>query len=189
MAQTAAIHQTMPLGIVVRRSRGVTRWAKWSWRAVAVLPGAAQAAWSELRREGDTVEFHAATLPLTLWAAETESYLDALSARTPCVYVVMRESEVADQPLDMVLMTASTHEAQDYADSGEEIVEKIPMTEGLVAWVRDFIVAHHVEEPFVKRKRDKARIDQQEDGVGDARIAQMSDVYRAPRRGKSEMIH
>lgn len=189
MAQSAAVHSVMPLGIVVRKSPGVTRWAKWSWRAVAILPGAGQAEWSELRSEGDTVEYHAATLPLTLWAAETESYLDALSARVPCVYVVMRESDSDDQPLDMVLVTASTYEAQDYADSGEELVEKIPMTEGLVAWVREFVTAHHVEEVFIKRKRDKTRVDLKEDGKGDSRISQMTDVYRAPRRKGSEVIH
>ena len=84
--------------------------------------------------------------------------------------------------MDAVLVTASPFEGQDYADTGEEIVEKIPMTEGLIAWVRDFALEHHRHEQFIKRKRDKARIDLVEDGKGDARIRQASDVYRAPRR-------
>ena len=41
MARSAAIHETLPLGIVIRRQPGVTRWARWAFRAVAVLPGAA----------------------------------------------------------------------------------------------------------------------------------------------------
>ena len=61
------IRASMPVGIVVRRTPGVTRWAKWAWKVVAVLPGAGPANWRELRREGDAVEYHAATLTLDLW--------------------------------------------------------------------------------------------------------------------------
>lgn len=182
MQNSAAVQMEMPLGVVVRRMPGVTRWARWHWRAVAVLPGAAPSDWTELRREGEAVEYHAATLPLTMYSSDTEAYLANLSDRIPAIYVVMREDPDTDAPLDMVLVTASPYEGQDYADSGEEIVEKVPMTEGLVAWVRDFVLAHHEDEEFVKRRRDKKRIDLQEDGKGDARIRQDSDVYRAPRR-------
>jgi hypothetical protein len=56
------------------------------------------------------------------------------------------------------------------------------MPPGLVAWVRDFVEQHHVEEEFVKRKRDRKRVDLVEDGVGDVRIQQDTDVYRAPKR-------
>lgn len=172
-------YQKMPLGIVVRRLPGVTRWQKYSWRAVAVLPGAPKADWRELRREGDAVEFHAATRNMEVFHTDTEAYLNGLSAEIPSVYVVMRKGEGA-HPLDVLLVTASPYEAQDFADSGEEIVEKVPMPEGLVAWVRDFVEAHHQDEVFLKRRRDKSRIDQIEDGVGDARISQLTDVYRAP---------
>ena len=174
-------HLTIPLGVVVQRSPGVTRWAQHVWKAVAILPGAAAADWKELRREGDAVEYHAATLPLELFRTDTEAYLGGLSSREPCIYVIMRDSET-EAPLDIVLVTASPYEAQDYADTGEEIVEKVPMTEGLVALVRDFVEAHHEEEVFVKRKRDRKRVDIVEDGIGDSRIRQLTDVYRAPRR-------
>ncbi|MEC8196291.1 MAG: DUF3305 domain-containing protein, partial [Pseudomonadota bacterium] len=73
---------------------------------------------------------------------------------------------------------------QDYADSGEELLELVPMPEGLVAFLRDFVEEHHEEETFVKRRRDKKRIDLEEDGRGDARISQLTDVYRAPRSGR-----
>ncbi|MGI9369736.1 MAG: DUF3305 domain-containing protein [Ruegeria sp.] len=178
----AAIHIEMPLGVVVRKMPGVTRWAEWNWRAVAVLPGANPAHWVELRREGDAVEYHAATLPLTLWAAEAEAYMANLADAQPSIYLVLRNEPSDDQPLNAVLVTASPFEGQDYADTGEEIVEKIPMTEGLIAWVRDFTLQHYREDVFVKRRRDKKRIDLVEDGRGDARIRQDTDVYRAPRR-------
>lgn len=178
---TASIQKSisMPLGIVIRRVPGVTRWAQHVWKAVAVLPGAGDANWKELRRDGEAVEYHAATLPLELFRTDTEAYLHGLSSRVPSIYVVMRESEGSD-PLDFVLATASPYEAQDYADTGEELVEKVVMPEGLIAWIRDFVGLHHEDEVFVKRRRNKTRVDLKEDGIGDARIRQTSDVYRAP---------
>lgn len=177
----------MPLGVVVRRMPGATRWAKWAWKAVAVLPGAAPADWRVLREEGDAVEFHAATVPLQLHGAEAEAYMHGLAAAVPAIYVVLRETGEADRPYDVLLATASPYEAQDYDDAGEDVVEKVPMTDGLVAWVRSFALTYHEEEEFKKRKRDKKRIDQVEDGRGDARIPQLTDVYRAP--GKKERLH
>lgn len=174
-----SMYATMPVGLVIRRSTGVTRWAKWAWKAVAVLPGAPPAEWKELRSEGDTTDFHAATLTLELHGAETEAYLHGLSAETPSVYAVLRQAAGA-HPLEVVLVTASPYEAQDYADNGEDIVEKVPMPPGLVAWVQEFVDTHHRDEQFRKRRRDKLDVTRHEDGIGDPRIHQMRDVYRSP---------
>ena len=173
---------SMPVGVVVRRTPGVTRWAQWAWRAVAVLPGAGPAQWREMRRDGDAVEFHAGTLDLELWRTDTEAYLVALSNDPPCVYVVLRptEAEDADSDMELVAVTASPYEAQDFCDTGEEIVEPVAMPSGLVVWIRDFVDRHHVEEEFHKRRRDRLRVDQAQDGIGDPRIRQTADVYRAP---------
>jgi len=172
---------SMPLGVVIRRAPGVTRWAKHAWRVVAVLPGAGNATWKELRREGDVVEYHATTLPLELYRTETEACLVALSDAIPAIYVIMRQGQ-GNHPLDVIMVTASPYEAQDYADSGEELIEKVPMPAGLIGWIREFVEAHHEDEVFIKRRRDKKRVDLTEDGIGDARIRQTSDVYRAPTR-------
>lgn len=156
------------------------------------MPGAAPESWRELRRDGDVVEFHAATVDLELWRTDTEAYLTGLSTRVPAIYVILREATdpQAEHEIEVLLATASPYEAQDYADTGEEIVEQVPMPDGLIAWVQAFIDQHHQEgEAFVKRKRNKKRIDLVEDGVGDARISQLSDVYRAPGRQKSESVH
>ncbi|WP_254892259.1 DUF3305 domain-containing protein [Roseovarius sp. A-2] len=183
---------TMPVGIVIRKSSGVTRWAAWSWRAVALLPGAGPAEWRELRREGEAVEYHAATVHVELHHTQTEAYLQGISAKVPSIYVVMRNGAAAHRdgaPLDVVLATASPFEAQDYADTGEEIVEKVPMPEGMIAWVRDFVEAHHEDEEFKKRRRDRRTIGDAQDGIGDPRIPQMSDVYRAPVMVRKGRLH
>ncbi|WP_106205542.1 DUF3305 domain-containing protein [Aliiruegeria haliotis] len=182
---------SLPLGIVIRKMPGVTRWARWSWKAVGILPGAGPADWHEMRRDGDAVEYHAATVQLELYASDTEAYLTGLSARVPSIGVVMRDATDPDaaEDVEVVLATASPYETQDYLDSGEEIVELVPMPEGLVALIRDFVDAHHEDEVFVKRRRDKKRIDAQEDGVGDARIPQLTDVYRSPGSQKRRVLH
>lgn len=171
---------SIPIGIVIRRSPGTTRWARHNWRVVALLPGAAQADWKELRREGEVVEFHAGTVRLELYRTDTEAYLQGLTAREPSVFVVLRGSPGSDL-LELVRVTASPYEAQDHEDTGEDIVEKVQMPESLVCLVRDFVADHHKQESFVKRKRDRKRVDLVEDGVGDSRIRQLTDVYRAPR--------
>lgn len=181
MAQAGAI---LPIGIVARRSPGVTRWAKWSWKITSVIPGAGAADWNVMRQDGDVTEYHVATLPLELWASDTEAYLNALSARVPGIVVVMSENDDPDarMPWKPALVTASPYDGQDYMDSGEGLIEQVPMPAGLIAFIQAFCDEHHVEETFVKRKRDKKRVDLVEDGKGDARIRQVSDVFRAPRR-------
>jgi hypothetical protein len=171
----------LPVGVVIRKQPGVTRWAKWVWRPVAVLPGAGPADWRELRREGEAVEYHAATCTLELHRTETESYLVALSNDPPIVYVIMRPTIDPAAPHDFEVygVTASAYHALDHLDSGEEIVEPVPMPPSLVAWVSDFVGRHHKDEKFVKRRRDKVDVDRVEDGIGDARVRR-KDVYRSP---------
>ncbi|MCG6904491.1 MAG: DUF3305 domain-containing protein [Rhodobacter sp.] len=178
--------RTIPLGIVLARRRGVTRWVKYAWSAIAVVPGAGRADWKLMRDEEGVQEYHACTLPLDLHRADVEAYKVSLSMDPPSVFVVLRPSVDLDSPHDLFVqgVTASAYEAQDYLDSGEEQVEPVPMPEGLVALVRDFVDAHFRDEPFIKRQRDRQRVDLSEDGIGDARIRQTADVYRAPGAAK-----
>lgn len=173
---------TLQVGVVARRTKGVTRWAPWAWRAVAVLPGSERGPWEEMRRDGDAVEYHAGARPMTLHRTDTEAYLVALSNEPPVVYVILREAEDAapDAPPELVAVTASPFEAQDHSDTGEDMVEPVPAPPALIAWISAFIERHHEDERFIKRRRDKRRVDLVEDGKGDPRVRQTADVYRAP---------
>ena len=181
-------HAEMTVGVVLRRKPGVTRWAKWAWSATAVIPNAGPGGFRVLRQDGDVTEYHAATLPLELHGAETEAYLHGLSAQVPCVYVILRESDDVGRPLDVDLVTASPYEAQDYADTGDDSVEKVAMPPGLIAWLQAFVEKHHKDEEFRKRRRDRKDVTLVEDGIGDARIAQLADVYRSPVQAKKERL-
>jgi hypothetical protein len=182
----------LQVGVVIRKQPGATRWARWVWRPVAVMPGAGPADWRELRREGDAVEYHAATCTLSVHRADTEAYLVSLSNEPPSVYVILRQSEdpEAEHEFEVFGVTASAFEAQDYLDSGDEIVEPVAMPPSLIAWLSDFVGRHHKDEAFKKRRRDKVKLDKSVDGIGDPRIKQETDVYRSPTgKRKREKLH
>lgn len=168
-----------PVGVIVRRRPGVTRWQKWHWAVSGVIAGAGPAAWRVLRQIGEVTDYHAATLPLELHGAEAEAYHHNLQARVPGLYVVMRKAEGA-HPFELLLITASPFEARDYMESGEELVEKVAMPPELLALVRQFVEDHGARAAFVKRKRDKQRVDRVQDGIGDPRIGKAGDIYASP---------
>ena len=173
----------LPVGVVMRRRPGVTRWQKWAWTPTALLPGAGPAEWKLLREDGDTAEFHIGTLPLTLWRTDAEAYRVSLAEPVVCAYVILSPA-TGDWPYRLKLITANPHEAMQYADGGEDLVEKVPMPPAMVAWLQEWTDQHFVEEPFVKRKRKRYLEDKVEDGKGDPRSAQESDVFRAPSRDR-----
>lgn len=172
--------RSLPVGVVVRRTPGATRWARHAWRASAALPGAGPADWRELRRDGEAVEFHAATAELTLHRADAEAYAANLESAAPSVWAVFAPTGDAARPWRLHQVTASPYEAQDALDSGEELVERIPLPAPLAAWIAAFVDDHFKPEPFRKRRRRPAEPGEAEGGRGDARIRQAADVYRAP---------
>ncbi len=150
---------TMPLGVIVERREIDHPWQKCIWRPVAVMPGTAPVDdWTELARGRGFVRFFCGTLPLSLHRGETEAYRYTLANTPPPVYVVLRSADAREDGREIrpFLVTASPYEAEDFLDSGDEIVEAVPMPEGVIAWVQDFIDLHHVDVPFVKRKRKPA---------------------------------
>ena len=172
----------MPVGIILRRARGATRWVKWTWSVTGLLPGAAAGNWRVLGNEGEATDYHAATVPLTLYRTDTEAYLTSLNGVPPSIFVILRPlaGDAEGRP-EVLTITASAFEAQDYADNGEDIVERVPMPEGLLAWIGQFAQEHHTEEVFIKRKRRDYMANEPQDGIGDARVRQPADVFRAPR--------
>ena len=180
--QTVPKTMSIPLGVVLRRQPGVTRWAKWAWCAVAVIPNAGPGEFRTLRDEDGVTDFHAATVPLDLHHTEVESYRTSLAMSPPSVFIVLNKGADAgnEHDIDVYAVTASADRAQEHQDTDEVIVEPVAMPDALLATIRDFCDAHFVDTPFVKRKRDRKRVDLVENGIGDQRIRQTADVYRSP---------
>ena len=173
---------SMPVGIIVSRSPGVTRWATEIWKPTGLIPGADIAHWVELRSEGDVTHYHARTLPMTLHRAEVEAYRMALSMGIPSAFVILDEDESGESPGGWQVsdLTLSPYEAQDMLDSGFSLVEPVPIPHVIASWAQQFVDHHFVEEPFKKRKRDRFDLQQVDEGIGDPRVSQGSDVYLSP---------
>lgn len=156
-------HSTMPIGVVLERRKIDNPWVDFSWRAIAVIPGAApldpaKDDWKVLAEGDGFTHFHAATFDLELFKKETEGYRTNISSAPPSVYVVLHPDEegVCDHEVLPFLITCCPFEAESYVESGDEKVDAVIMPPQIQAWVEDFIADHHVDVPFKKRKQKKA---------------------------------
>ena len=144
----------MPLGVVLERRPIDHPWAEWSWRTVAVIPGAGPMDTPrELVRDDDHTRFHVATLALGLHRKETEGYRVNLSQANPKVFVGLRPGTDESEAPSPFVVTVCPYEAEDYEVGEDEHVDAVPMPPEVAALVGHFVHRHHVDEPFVKRKR------------------------------------
>lgn len=158
MAETLEKTEIMALGVVLERRRSHSPWQDWTWRPVAVIPGAppVEGGWRRLREGDDWAHFHAATVSLELYRADTDGYRLNLSQDPPRLWVALRPDDAAEPgALVPFFVTASAHECEVYQISGNETVETVPMPPEVLALVRDFVDQHHVDVPFEKRERKR----------------------------------
>lgn len=175
---------SIPVGVVVAREKIDNPWQDYVWRPIGVFLNAPEIDdWRELRRDATSVHYHAATLPLELHRKETAAYQVNLETGAPAVYVVLRSDPGAasERPVSVHLVTASPHDAQAYCESGIETIELVPMPGPLVEAVREFVAVHHVEQPFVKRQREKYVIEG-EHRFGQEPIFVLREKMRASRK-------
>lgn len=143
-----------PVGVVIDRQPARSQWIDHLWRPVEVLtdppPGPA---WRELRRDGATVRFLATGIDLHLHRSDIASYRYNLTGAEPRLYVVLRP---AGDGAQVLLVSAAPDEAQLFMDTGENIVEALPMPARLRDLVGAFVAAHPPPPPMRKRKRKPA---------------------------------
>ena len=132
------------------------------WRPIEVLVGVSKLEPGVVVNEGDGfVHYFAGTFDIELHRKETEAYVVNIENDPPSVYVVLCEADDEDDwplPYTVRLVTVSPYQAQDFLDTGEDIVEALAMNEPLKAWMAQFISRHHTEQKFVKRQRDRLSI-------------------------------
>jgi hypothetical protein len=151
------------VGVVLERRETENPWQDCVWRPYAVLPGGGPTGdWRVVDEGPGWKRYYAGRLELELFPGETEGYRENLTGDSPRVFLVLRPGE-NEHEIEPFMMTACPYEAQDYLDSGEEIVEGLPMPPELVVWVRSFVERHHVDKPFVKRKQKSKKIGQCEE--------------------------
>jgi len=147
---------TIPVGVVVERVKAISRWTDYLWRPTTALAGQPDTApWSKLAEEPDRVTFYAGPAEVALYRSEAGNYRDNLATGKPMLWVVLRESS-AENPYEVFLVTADPAEGEGATEAGNDIVEPVPMPDAVRDRVAAFVAEHHVEQAFVKRKRDRA---------------------------------
>jgi hypothetical protein len=147
---------SIPVGVVVERRKATSPWLDFVWRPASVLLGVPAAdPWTLLGEAGDAATFYAGAAHVELHRTETANYLTNLQSGQPLLWVVLRPSE-AEAPYDVVIVTADPAEGEALTEPGNDLVDTVPMPEAIRQEVEAFIAAHHVQQPFIKRQRDRA---------------------------------
>lgn len=148
--------ETMQVGIVVERRTLAGRWAGHAWLPIAALPGTpAVPPWTVLARSDAATRYYAGAFELRVFSSETGSYRDNLTSGRPCLWVALRESEVPPG-IAVHSITADPAEGEAMTEPEGSIVDVVPMPEEIRDRLAAFVATHHVERPFIKRKRDRA---------------------------------
>jgi uncharacterized protein DUF3305 len=146
----------IPVGVVVERRKAASPWIDMVWRPVGVLGGAPEAApWTMLEADDDRASFYAGAAEVALYRSETGHYRDNLNSGRPSLWVSLRPTGV-EPPFEIVAVTADPAEGESFTQVGDDLVEAVPMPPAVRMIVEAFVAEHHVERPFVKRKRERA---------------------------------
>lgn len=147
---------TATVGIVVERRKSNNQWVDFLWLPVAALPGVPDVTpWSVLEGDDTVTRFYAGAHDVGLYRSDTAQYRENLASGAPSLWVVLRATG-GDPAYTVFKVTANPSEGEAFTEAGNDLVEPVPMPESIQDWLAAFIVEHHVEETFEKRKRVRA---------------------------------
>jgi hypothetical protein len=154
LRSTALAHITV--GVVVERRKARSVWVDFLWRPVSVLVGSPSAApWTPLDTESEATVFYAGQAVIELHRTETTNYRDNLASGAAALWVALHPA-TSGQPYEILAVTADPAEGEAFTDAGSYLVEAVPMPPEVVGAIVQFLAEHHVERPFVKRRRQPA---------------------------------
>jgi len=144
------------VGVVVERRKARSIWVDFLWRPVSVFVGNPSAApWTPLDTSAEKTLFYAGEAMIELHRTETVNYRNNLASGAPALWVALRPV-ASERPYEILAVTADPAEGEALTDAGSNVVETVPMPPDVVEIVAQFTAAHHIEQPFVKRRRQPA---------------------------------
>jgi hypothetical protein len=150
------VRETAEVGVIVERRVLDNPWVDHVWMPVAVLVGAPAAApWTVLNQTAEMTRLYAGAFELEFFGSETGMYRDNLRSGRPSLWVSLRPTG-APPGVVLQLVTADPSEGEALTEPGTDIIEAVPMPIKLQQRLAAFVEAHHIERPFIKRKRDRA---------------------------------
>jgi hypothetical protein len=101
------------------------------------------------------VRYYAGTFEIEFFGTDTTMYRENLRSQRPSLWIALRHTDAAPGVV-VRLVTADSSEAEALTATNTDIVDAVPMPVEIQQRLAAFVEAHHVERPFVKRKRDRA---------------------------------
>lgn len=144
----------IPVGIIVERHKASSQWIDYVWRAAAAGGVAQMAPWTILSQDGDVTTFYAGAADVEFFRGAASQYRENLAGDCS-LWVVLRPTE-SDPPYSLLAVTADPSEGEAFSEPGADLVEVVPLPDNVREALIDFVAEHHVEQPFFKRKRDRA---------------------------------
>jgi hypothetical protein len=115
--------------------------------------------------QAETTLFYAGKAVIELHRTETSYYRDNLASAAPKLWVALRPT-ASEPPYELLAVTADPAEGEAFTDAGSNLVETVPMPLDVAAIVGQFVARHHVERPFIKRRRQPAEAVLARSGAG-----------------------
>ena len=139
------------------------------------------------KNDNNLKNYFFAEASIDLHRAEAEAYAENLQSSDPSIYVVLREglyddeideaSSHEDIDVHLAEVSLSPYNIQDYEDSGEDIIKKVPLDGPISDLLEKFVEQHFKPEEFIKRKRDKGKIDENLIRGGDIRLTKNNKKF------------
>jgi hypothetical protein len=149
-------HVRIPVGVVVGRCKATSPWLDSVWRPLAVLCGLPDAApWTALDTAEDAATFYLGAAAIELYRTETDHYRANLASGAPSVWVALRPTGGLPA-YELFAVTADPSEGESFTQSGDDLVDAVPMPAAVRQIVETFVAEHHVEQPIYRRKRDRS---------------------------------
>lgn len=159
------IRETVEVGVIVEKRPLKSLWVDHAWVPVAVLAGAPAAEpWTVLDETAQATRFYAGKAELEFFGTDTTMYRENLRATPPSLWVALRHADTGPG-LVLHLVTADPSDAEALTETGTDIIEAVPMPAEIQQLLARFVESHHVERPFIKRKRDRADTHRQDPGA------------------------
>lgn len=141
--------------VIAERRRIEGPWPVTRWTVAAVGTGTPATPRGTVVERGDGWErMFLGTTSIRLYRGETSNYLLNLRSERPTLYVFLRKA--GGGTMRLLSATVDPGEVDVHADSGDDLIEAVPMPADLRDWMERFVAAHHEDRPVYRRARDRA---------------------------------